>query len=393
MAITPTAFLERLTAASGDFNKAKVGELGALGAVYLNLGTEVARMGQTIRIPFPDIGAFTDQGAGDWNPDPLNPNFVDVPFAERPGKSILIQDFEQFQTSTDLITQYLDPMFKRALEYANAAIFAQLNTTNFYTTAPAIGQLGVYPSYPPISTFPAQVQIGDVRLAWNLLKRNKVPIGNPADSVILYHDDVHANTLVDTNWYQESLVGAVIASGTREGAASPGRGGNQAFNFRREHDVQAPTAASANLTGTVTVANGSTTVTGSSTTFSSTNAAPVGSWLSFGSDNYYYPVKSVASDTVLTLGQAYNGTLTSGATYNRLTYTGVAMHRYAIALAVRPLDVNTGNAVASRIITLQGIPIRVGLGYPQVKAGWMLTMDYGMVAKVIRPDFGVLLNS
>jgi hypothetical protein len=54
------AWLERLTAASGEFNKAKVGKLAFIGNVYLDVRPEIARNGQTIRIPFPDTGAWSD---------------------------------------------------------------------------------------------------------------------------------------------------------------------------------------------------------------------------------------------------------------------------------------------------------------------------------------------
>src|SRR5271169_6709744 len=106
MANNPTAFLERLTAMSGEFNKAKVAELGALDSVYLDVRPEVARLGQTIRVYFPDLQPFTDQVANDWVPEDVNPAFIDVPFGQRPGKGILIRDFEQFQTSTDIIEQF-----------------------------------------------------------------------------------------------------------------------------------------------------------------------------------------------------------------------------------------------------------------------------------------------
>jgi hypothetical protein len=33
------------------------------------------------------------------------------------------------------------------------------------------------------------------------------------------------------------------------------------------------------------------------------------------------------------------------------------------------------------------------LSYQHLKSGWLMTLDYGMVAKVIRSDFGVLLSS
>jgi hypothetical protein len=387
MANTITGFLERLTAATGDYNKAKVGTLGALNAVYLDIRPEVARMGQTLRMYLPDLAPFTDQAANDWVPEDVNPAFIDVPFGQRPGKGILIRDFEQFQTSTDIIDQFIDPNYKRAMEYANGAIFGLLTPANFPITASP----PFYASYPAIQTAVGEIQVGDARLAWNLLVNNKVPITGPADANILYHPDVHANTLVDTNWYQENLVGALIAQSTRQQVAGPGTNANVAFNFGREYDQQAPVGQTANLTGTVTVANGSPSVTGSSTTF--TTQAPLGSWLTFGTDTIAYPVKSVQSDTALTLGQAYAGSLTSGNTYTRRTYVGIAMHRYAIVLAVRPLEIVNNGQVASRLINMRGLPMRLQLSYQHLKSGWLMTLDYGMVAKVIRPDFGILLNS
>ena len=381
------AFLQRVTGAAGEFNKAKVGTLGALDAVYLDVRPEQAVLGQTIRVYFPDIGAYTDQAANDWSPQDVNPGFIDVPFGLRPGYAIIVRDFEQFQTSTNIIDQFIDPNYKRAMEYANGQIFAQLNTTNFPLTANAPAQA----SYPPITTVPGEVQIYDARLAWNLLVSNKVPLTGPEDATILYHPDIHANTLTDTNWYQENLVGAVIAAGTRQQVADVGTGANVAFNFRRRFDQQAPVGQSANLAGTATVTPGSAAVTGATSTF--TSQAPVGSWITFGTDTVAYPVKAVADDTHLTLGQAYAGSLGAGATMTRRTYTSIAMHRYAIALAVRPLELVNNGQVSSRLIDMRGLPMRLQLSYQHRSSGWLLTLDYGMVCKVIRPDFGVLIQS
>jgi len=395
VANTITAFLERLTGAAGEFNRAKVGELGALDAVYLDVRPEVARLGQTIRVYFPDLGAFSDQVANDWNPEDVNPAYVDVPFGQRPGKAILIRDFEQFQTSTDIIDQFLDPNYKRAMEYANGQIFGLLNSTNFPTTATAPQQA----SYPAITTTPAEVDVGSARLAWNLLVRNKVPIRDESNASLLYHPDVHANTLTDPAWAQENLVSAVIAASTRQDAATPGSASNRAFKFTRRYDQQAPTSTKS-LTGTVTVSNGATTLTGSSTKFTTELAATVTAptisnvaWIQLSGETAIYPVISVASDTAATLGQAYQGSQSSGVAASRITYTGIAMHRFAIALAVRPLEIVNDGHIRSRLIMMRGLPMRLMLSYQHLKAGWLLTLDYGMVAKVIRPDFGVLLSS
>ena len=378
MSNTINGFLERLTAAAGDYNKAKVGTLGYLDSVFKDVRPEVARMGQTIRIYFPDVAAFTDQAANDWTPEDVSPGYVDVPFGQRPGKAILIRDFEQFQTSTDIIEQFIDPNYKRAQEYANAQIAALLTTANFN-------------AYTPLAGTKAKVAIGDAQLAWNLLVKNKVPVRDSSNSSLLMHPDVHANMLVDSTWYQESLVGAVIAQGTRQGAAEPGSASNVAFNFTRRYDQQAPTSVTANLTGTITNVSGSVAIVGSSSKF--LTEAPVGSWVTFGAETVSYPVVAVADDTHLTLGQGYVGTGASGVTYVRTTYTSVAMHKYAIALAVRPLEIVNDGHVRSRLIMLQGLPMRLMLSYQHLKSGWLMSLDYGMVTRVIRPDFGILINN
>jgi len=419
MANNVTGFLERLTAAAGQYNRAKVGTVQALQGVFLDVRPEVARKGQTIRVYFPDVQAFTDQAANDWFPDDVNPNYVDVPFGQRPGKAILIRDFEQFQTSTDIIDQFIDPNYKRAMEYANGQIWAQINTTNFSASTTPAG-------YAPIQTAFGEVDINSAKLAWNVLKRNKVPLSGPEDSSILYHTDVHANTLTDTAWYQESLVSAVLAKGIREGAGivdqrgdavvGPGyggdfgrasSGGNTAFQFARRDDQQAPTSTLA-LAGTVTVANGSVNITaGSGTGWTATPAtgpgvAPLcaGNWVYFSSSNTSitdavgpFPIATVLSATTATLGIAYSGSLTTSTYVWRVTYTGIAMHRYAIALAVRPLEIVNNEGIQSRLIMIQGLPMRLMLSYQHLKAGWLLTLDYGMVCAVIRPDFGVILQS
>ena len=420
MANNVTGFLERLTAAAGQYNRAKVGTVQALQGVFLDVRPEVARKGQTIRVYFPDVQAFTDQAANDWFPDDVNPNYVDVPFGQRPGKAILIRDFEQFQTSTDIIEQFIDPNYKRAMEYANGQIWAQINTTNFSASTTPAG-------YGAIQTLTGNVDVGSVKLAWDILKRNKVPISGPADASILYHTDVHANTLTDTSWYQESLVSAVIARGVREDAAITAQGGgegnnlggdfgraasggNTAFQFARRDDQQAPTSTTL-LSGTVTMTGGTPyVITSNGTPWTVTptqqtggpGLGPVvaGSWLTFSTsntsitDSVSYPVQSVTSTSTLQLGIPYGGSISGAGNYvYRTTYTGIAMHRYAIALAVRPLEiVNDGN-IQSRLIMVQGLPMRLMLSYQHLKAGWLLTLDYGMVCAVIRPDFGVILQS
>lgn len=65
-------------------------------------------------------------------------------------------------------------------------------------------------------------------------------------------------------------------------------------------------------TGTVSVTNGSPTVTGSGTTFT---AAMVGRYLQLTADGYWYKILSYTSATVITLEKNYGGSTATGASY------------------------------------------------------------------------------
>jgi hypothetical protein len=203
---------------------------------------------------------------------------------------------------------------------------------------------------------------------------------------ILYHSDIHANTLTDTNWYQESLVSAVIAADTRRNVAMGEA--NVAFRFNRAYDQQAPVGTAA-VTGTLNLVNGSNAVVGTGTAFT---AGMVGSWINT-PDLKQYQIQSFTDATHITLGQAYGGTTNATATVTRVTYVCVAMHKYAIALVVRPLPMENGPQVASRLINLGGLPVRAQLSYQHLKNGYVFTMDYCMAVKVVRPSFGIVINA
>lgn len=377
MANTITAFMERIVAGAGDFNKAKVGRLGLIDAVYKDVRPVVARQSQTIRIYFPDVGAYTDQANNDWTTEDLNPGYVDLAWGNRPGKGILVRDFEQFQSATDILEQFIDPNYKRACEYANGQLAALITAGNFST-------------YPALqSSKPGQIPKGVAGGAWRVLTNNKVPLIDGGGSMI-YHPDIQANMAGDPAWTQESQVGASIAGNAFATTGERGPG-DVIYSFKRQPDQQMPTGVTANLTGTVAATNGSAVLTGTGTAF--TTQAPAGSVVKLGADPLTYMVDSVTSDTSLNLTQVYGGTTGSGKTYARVTYTSIAMHKYAIALAVRPLELVNNGAVQSRLVMIQGLPFRLMLSYQHLKAGWLMTLDYAMTCAVIRPDFGVLIQS
>jgi hypothetical protein len=370
-----TAFLETLVATSGDYNAAKVGQLSFLKGVYLDVRPEVARAGQTVQVYFPDVGPWTEQAANDWNPSDINPNYVDVIFNSRPGKGILIRSFEQWQTAVDIIDKFYDPMYKRGLEYFNGQIAAQITTGNFNVN-PVIQSLNA-----------AKIGVNDATRAWNSLANQKVPLETLEDLSLFSHNDVHSNMITDSQWTQESLVGINIAQTARKSAEL-----GVAFNFNKRWDQQAP-KASAVITGTVSVNDGSASVVGVGTSF--TTQAPAFTNIQFAGDptGTYYRVQSVTDNTHLTLSANYAGygVNLAGSAATASTYTSVAMHRYAIALAVRPLQLVNDGTTQSRIVMLNGIPFRVMISYQHLKDGYLLTMDCGCAVKVIRPDFGTII--
>ncbi len=380
MANTITGFLETLVAASGDYNAAKVGNLKFLDSVYQDVRPEAVRNGQTIQIYFPDVGAFTDQQANDWSPEDINPSYLSVVFNQRPGKSILIRDFEQWQTSTGIMTKFIDPMYKRGQEYLNGQIATQLTAAIFNSNTPIVGGTT------------GEVKLADLGSAWGTLAAAKVPLDNPDDLFVLTHSDVHATMLQDSTWYQESLVGAMIAQQARTKADL-----GFAFNFRKVWDQQCPKKVSTTLTPTGTVSFTTSALTGVSTHF--TTELEVGDKFTTvaNSDTTVYTVVTITDDTHLVIrgADATPTTFTSTSTKAIALSTGyscIAMHRYAIALAMRPLDLVNDGHVQSRLIMLHGIPFRVTVSYVHQKAGYLLSMDVGCAVKTIRPDFGVLIK-
>lgn len=379
MANTFDAFFERLTAASGQYNAATVGALNFLDVVYKDVRPEVARIGQTIRVPYPDAAAFTDQGLSGWTPvsDALAAGYKDVVIANRPGKPMFVHDFEQYQTSSDLVENFLDPYYKRAAEYANGAIAAAITTANF----------NVIPAFK--SGVIGGLAVADAANAWDALVDQKVPITDQSNAALIMHNNVHRATLLSSEWSQENQVGAIIAMDTRRNAGDGAAA--LAFNFKRVWDQQAPVTLSAALTGTVALTAGSTALTGTSTKF--TTELAVGSVVQFQGETTIYRVASIASDTAAVLSQEYGGTTQSGRTYQRRTYVTAAIHKHAMVLAMRPLPlINEGN-VTSRLIMVKGIPLRVQASYEHTLGGYLVTVDYAMGVSVLRPNFAAIIKS
>ena len=157
-----------------------------------------------------------------------------------------------------------------------------------------------------------------------------------------------------------------------------------------------------NLAGTGAV-TGTATVTGTNTNFTS---ALIGQWITFSADTgngtpagpVPWQVTAVGSATSLSIaGQGSAGTTYPTWTLSTLTvqsYTNLALHEYAIALALRPIATpdEARNVVDVSYIDLMGIPLRVMVSYVHIYQALFVTVDFGYALGVIRPDFGVIIN-
>lgn len=456
MANAFNAFFETLVVAAGQFNEAKVGRVALLDRVYKDAKPDAARIGKTIDVYFPDVGPMTNIGNGQLTATPISPNYIPLVFQNRVGKALQVQDFEQWQTATEIMEKFLDPLHKRAMEYLNGQISALITTTNFNSNAPITGAVQ------------GEVQVGDQLAAWDALADQKIPMDDPNMLSLFVHNNVYRKMLSDSAWVQENIISAAVAEKAREQGKL-----SSAFNFEPIWDQQMPTASGTIIYGQVALTNGSATVTGTNTAF--TTDLATGDGIVFGSDptKTLYTVSSIASDTSLTLSSTYagstvglqpgtgttarritvlSGTLAttsgsatvtgtstafttqltvgqwivfskdatatpyqvlsiasdtsltlaanaaaswSGATGTVKSYTNLAMHQYAIALALRPIETpaTARDVLDVMYIDLKGIPLRVMRSYQHIYQAEFLTVDYGYALGVMRPDFGVIINT
>jgi hypothetical protein len=376
VANTITAFLETLVAAAGDYNASPVGRLSYLDAVYKDIKPEAVRAGKTVQVYFPDLGAFTDIGNGAFTDENLNPSFVNLTFNQHPGKSFTVTDFEQWQTSVEIREKFIDPLYKRAAEYLNGQIAAQITAANFPTNAIING-----------GTF-GEVLPTDAALAWDQLASAKCPVDDTENMRLLVHNNNYRRMLTDNAWTQENQVGAMQAEQARQRANV-----RKAFNAEVCWDQQAPKVNAVAVTGTsVGVTNASAAVTGTGTSF--TTQLSVGQWLIFANDATATPYRilSITSNTALTLAANFTGT-TNAATQATVTgWTALYAHKYAIGVALRPLPEPDTKVVEHMTVYVKDIPLRIMIGYQQRTPGYLVTCDFGYAIAVLRPAFGNIIT-
>lgn len=455
MANNFAAFFETLVAGADEYNKAKVGRTALLDAVYKDVKPEAARIGKTVDVYFPDVGPLQAINNGILTATTVNPNYIPLVFQTRAGAALQFQDFEQWQTAVDLAQKFFDPLYKRAREYLNGQIAALITTSNFNSNAPIIG--AVQGEVSVTDQLAAWNVLADQKVPLEesdklrLMVHNNVYRKMLGDSAWVQESLVSAAIAAEARqsanlahafnfqpiWDQQmpTATGTILygqVSITYNSTAVTGL--NTAFTQQltagtsyvtfgcdstktlyQVASIQSDTAltlgavissstlASGSVTtsarintylsGSVTVTAGSTTVTGQTGEFSN---LVVGQWLQFTADSTKtaYQISAIASGTSLTIAQPYAQATdsTHGATV--LSYTNLALHEYAIALALRPIATpdEARNVVDVSYIDLMGIPLRVMVSYVHIYQALFVTVDFGYALGVIRPDFGVIIS-
>jgi hypothetical protein len=447
MANNFAAFFETLVAGADEYNKAKVGRTALLDAVYKDVKPEAARIGKTVDVYFPDVGPLQAINNGQLTATSVNPNYIPLVFQTRAGAALQFQDFEQWQTAVDLAQKFFDPLYKRTREYLNGQIAALITPTNFNSNAPIIGgtqgevlvtdQLNAWATladqkvpledsaklrlmvhnqvYRKMLGDNAWVQESLVSAAIAREAREQADLAHAFNFQVIW--DQQMPTASGSILYGQLTVtnGSANVTGLNTVFTQQLTAGTSYLTFgndptKTQYKVSTVTSDTAivlsstysgatatttarlitNLAGTASMSGNA--ITGSGTAF--TTGLSVGQWVVFSADTTStpYQIAGITSATAATV--VGTGATIASSTLTVQAYTNLALHEYAIALALRPIATpdEARNVVDVSYIDLQGIPLRVMVSYVHIYQALFVTVDFGYALGVIRPDFGVIIN-
>ncbi len=458
MANNFSAFFETLVAGADEYNKAKVGQTALLDAVYKDVKPEAARIGKTIDVYFPDFGPLANIGNGILTGQTVSPNYIPLVFQNRAGAALQFQDFEQWQTAVDLAQKFFDPLYKRAREFLNGQIAALITQANFNANAPVIGaiqgEVAVADQLNAWGILADQKVPLDDSDKLRLMVHNRVYQKMLGDAGWVQESLVAAAIASDARtkaqlqhafnfqpiWDQQMptasgsiLYGQVTitsssatVTGLNTNFTTAANGSSLVGYYlvfgndstKTQYKVTAVSSdTSLTLSSTIPttlVASGSVTTTARLITICPNQATPtagsatvtitvsgsnlvVGQWIQFANDptSTAYQIQTLGTTTI-TLATPVGSQLTSYSAQNVTVqaYTNLALHEYAIALALRPIATpdESRNVVDVSYIDLMGIPLRVMVSYVHIYQALFVTVDFGYAMGVIRPDFGVIIS-
>lgn len=378
MANTVSGFYQTLLAAATEASATLVGKTTFLEQTQLDYKPEAASIGQTLDVVIPaqTTGQATDTGLGDFVITDTSETTVPIVFNRHPSLAYVIRDMEQFNSPISIRMAFLDSYIKGIAEFVNNDLTSLITAGNFNSYSPLTS--GTY----------RQVDAPSIVNGVAALATGKVPVRDIGNFFLTAHPNTYFTMSGSTFWSANSQVGFQLAGEIRRQAML-----GEQFGAMTDYDQAMPATVPTVVTGTsVGVTSASAAVTGVGTAF--TTQLAVGQWLVFGSDPTAtgYQIASISSNTALTLTANYAGTTNAATTAKFETYMSLLYHRHAIALAVRPLPEPDGRVVDYSYIYYKGLPIRVQLGYSQIKNGWVVTLDAGYGKKIVRPDHGIIIQ-
>lgn len=374
MANNVSTFYQTLVAAFNDAAATLVGKTKFLESVFKDIDSKAASIGQTINIALPasSTSNVSDLGVGDFTLNDISAGTASVVFNKHPGGAFIIRSFEQYNSPEQIRTGFLDSLIKGVAESINADIASLVTAANF-NQYPTIG-----------SSTPGIIDKASMTLAMGYLGQGKIPVNDVGNFFLFANPFAYYQMTGDQFWTANTQIGDVKAGSIRTMAQL-----GQQFGADTDFDQQMP-VTDAVQAGTVAVTNGSAAVVGTSTTFTSLTA---GQFILLDASGVPYQVKSVTDATHLTLQTPFIGTTASGSAWKERTFTNFVFHRHAIAMGVRPLPEPDGRVVDYSYVDYKGIPLRVQLGWSQLKNGWCVTVDAGYGRTVMRPDHGLIITS
>jgi hypothetical protein len=452
-----SAFFETLVAGADEYNKAKVGRTALLDAVYKDIKPEAARIGKTVDVYFPDVGPLQAINNGILTGTSVNPNYIPLVFQTRAGAALQFQDFEQWQTAVDIAQKFFDPLYKRAKEYLNGQIAALITTSNFTANAPIIGttqgevlvtdQLNAWNTladqkvpledseklrlmvhnnvYRKMLGDSAWVQESLVSAMIAEPARRRGDLGNAFNFQPIWDQQMPSSTgtilygqvTVTTSSTTVTGLNTAFTQQLTAGTSYLTFGSDSTKTLYKVSAIASDTsltlssayAPTTGTSGTVTSARYQTVIPGTFTTTSGASTISVsaaqsavlttGMWLTFYisgvTTGTQYQI-TVTNSTTLTLNSGITIAAADAGTATGVVsqYTCLALHEYAIALALRPIATpdEARNVVDVTYIDLQGIPLRVMVSYVHIYQALFVTVDFGYALGVIRPDFGVIIQ-
>lgn len=387
MAQNVSAFFQTLVAAATEASAALVGNVALIDKVYKNYQSISTGNAASLTIPLPDMDSFADIGIGSMPISNVGAASVTLSFTNHPGKAWTIPDFTQFQSVEAVRSVFIDAAFKRGIEYLNGKIAGLINTQTFGgyggPTNPTTSV--TYNSPTPIATSAGLGQIAavDWAKAWANLANNKVPVNDVDDMFLVTTPTVYSNMLTNNTLTQGSQVGYELATRIRQGAAI-----GQQFSNQSAWDQQMPINSNALLSGgTVATTSGSTALTGTGTNF--VNDLTPGATYNIAGISAPVIVSSVTTATAAVLSASASATV-SGAAMT-IPNISILMHKFAIALGLRPMPEPDERVVDYTTVFVKDVPFRLMLGYSQLNAGYTVSIDFGYALGVVRPNMGQLL--